>query len=144
MLIQTLYYKIGLTGMACFLQRLTHLNIESCQGIGSIALPYDDIKLNKTSPSSYYEVLNPPNLAGLPGCKLLQYLNVSNCIGMTVDSIERFVRAFGRLLKVRAHNISGMSLFQLTLQILPYKIILFIAHSRSKWMVSPKQVHRKN
>ena len=141
MLIQTLYCKIGLTGMACFLQRLTHLNIESCQGIGSMALSYDDIKLNKTSTSSYYEVLNPPNLAGLPGCKLLQYLNVSNCIGMTVDSIERFVRAFGRLLKVRAHNISGMSL---TLQILTYKMILFIAPSRSKWMVSPKQVHRKN
>ena len=90
----------GLTVLACYLQRLSHLNIETCKGISSIALSFNDVKINDGAVSSYFKSLNPPNQSGLPGCKLLQYLNVSNCTGMTIDSIETFVRAYGKFLNV--------------------------------------------
>lgn len=86
--------------MACYLQRLSHLNIESCEGIRSLAMSFNDIKEEQISVSSYFGALNPPNQFGLPGCKLLQYLNVSNCVGMTMNSIATFIRAFGKNLKV--------------------------------------------
>ena len=92
--------NLGLTVMATFLQRLSHLNVESCTEITSMALSFDDIKSSQASTSAYLDVLNPPNRDGLPGCKLLQSIYVSRCVGLTIDSIETFIRALGRPLKV--------------------------------------------
>ena len=63
-------------------------------------MSFNDMKEEQISISSYFDALNPPNQFGLPGCKLLQYLNVSNCVGMTMNSITTFIRAFGKVLKV--------------------------------------------
>ena len=63
-------------------------------------MSFNDMKEEQISVSSYFDALNPPNQFGLPGCKLLQYLNVSNCVGMTMNSITTFIRAFGKVLKV--------------------------------------------
>ena len=69
-------------------------------------MSFNDMKEEQISVSSYFDALNPPNQFGLPGCKLLQYLNVSNCVGMTMNSITTFIRAFGKVLKVSKTIIS--------------------------------------
>ena len=125
--------------LACYLQRLSHLNIESCKGISSIAESFNDIKLTEAFVSSYFESLNPPNQSGLPGCKLLQYLNISNCTGMTINSIETFVRAYGKFLNVSKPLILSIVLYRNSI-ILPHFYWIFEKnhqHSyRSRWMGS--------
>ena len=69
-------------------------------------MSFNDMKEEQISVSSYFDALNPPNQFGLPGCKLLQYLNVSKCVGMTMNSITTFIRAFGKVLKVNKTIIS--------------------------------------
>ena len=69
-------------------------------------MSFNDIQEEKISVSSYFEKLNPPNQFGLPGCKILQYLNVSNCVGMNINSIATFIRAFGKNLKVSRNIIT--------------------------------------
>ena len=79
--------------MACYLQRLSHLSIGSCRGVTSLVLKFNQIK-------TFYQETNPPNPAGLLGCQFLQYLNVSNCIGIRLQSINAFIKDLGRSLKV--------------------------------------------
>ena len=83
--------------MTCFLQRLCHLDIDSCRGVTSVALTDGS---NKMSPDIQ---LIPPNRAGLPGCIFLNYLNVSKCLGISFESIDALVKKVGPCLKV--HNI---------------------------------------
>ena len=79
--------------MACYLQRLSHLSIGSCRGVTSLVLKFKQIK-------AFYKETVPPNPAGLLGCQFLQYLNVSNCVGIRLESINDFIKALGRSLKV--------------------------------------------
>ena len=89
-----IYFYIGLTIMACYLQRLSHLSIASCGGVTSLMSTFKDI-------NTLYNETIPPNPAGLLGCQFLQYLNVSNCVGIKLESINGFIKAQERSLKVR-------------------------------------------
>ena len=92
------YYNLGLISMACFLQRLSHLDIDSCRGVTSLALTSGASKL---SPDIQ---LISPNQAGLAGCTFLHYLNVSKCPAITLESIDTLVEKLGSTLKVDITN----------------------------------------
>ena len=84
--------------MACFLQRLSHLDIESCHRVTSLALTSGSNKL----PSNAQLIF--PNKEGLLGCTFLQYLNVSKCPRVTLESLDALVEKYGPSLKVHILN----------------------------------------
>ena len=82
--------------MACFLRRLSHLDMDSFRGITSLALISGSDKFSRNLHLSY------TNQAGLPGCTFLQYLNVvSKCFGITLELIDTLRDQLGSSLKVR-------------------------------------------